>query len=150
MENGAIVVPEAGRPGPKNERIAPKDDDDSSHSKRYDSSVEARRNKYLRAGMGSSANKNERLKRESETMARLFAFKNKVHETRASGKDGIDDDGAREGAADDSLASRMANRVKRTEEEVRRRKREEEALECMPGYSGRVNADDGDAEDVRD
>ncbi len=150
IENSGIV-PEAGmRLGPKIVSINPKDDDEPvANSKRKNSSssmgaVEAKRNKYLKAGMGSSANKNERLKREGETMARLFSFKNKVLETR---KDGIDNDGARRDAADDSLASRMANRVKRTEDEERRRKREEEALMAMPGYSGQLNADDDNTDD---
>ncbi|KAL3816292.1 hypothetical protein ACHAXA_008100 [Cyclostephanos tholiformis] len=146
-ENSGIV-PEAGKIEPKIECINPKDDQYVVSSKKSNSLsgvgvVELRRNKYLRAGMGSSASKNERLKREGDTMARLFAFKNKMLEARVCGKDGISNDGARNTPTDDSLASRMANRVKRTEDEEQQRRRKEEALMAMPGYSGRVNADQG-------
>lgn len=100
------------------------------------SAVEVRRTKYLKSGLGSSANKTERLKREGETMARLFAFKNKVHETKGSGKV-VSKPGSSD--MDNSLASRMAQRVKQTEDEDYRRQREEEAFAAMPGYNGNVN-----------
>ena len=100
------------------------------------SAVEARRTKYLKSGLGSSANKTERLKREGDTMARLFAFKNKVIETKGSGKV-VSKAGSSD--VDNSLASRMAQRVKQTEDEDYRRKEEEEAVAAMPGYSGNVN-----------
>jgi peptidyl-prolyl cis-trans isomerase SDCCAG10 len=148
-ENGG-VAPEVGRSEPKIESGAPKDDRNVASSKLNPSrgmgAVEARRTRYLKSGIGSSANKEERLKREGETMARLLAFKNKVLETRRSGKDGTGDNGGGRkpaAAADDSLASRMVKRAKQTKDEERRRRREEEALADMPGYSGRVNGDDG-------
>merc|ERR1712032_566582 len=50
--------------------------------------VEAKRAKYLKSGMGSSADNKERLKREGDTMAKLFAFKNKVINTKGSKKKG--------------------------------------------------------------
>ena len=40
---------------------------------------------------------------------------------------------------DNSLASRMAQRVKQTEDEDYRRQNEEEAFAAMPGYNGNVN-----------
>ena len=148
-ENGG-VTPEVGKLEPKTECGNAKEDRNVASSKSSSSrgmgAVEARRTKYLKSGIGSSAMKSERLKREGETMARLFAFKNKVLETKGSGKDGIGNGGGGKKVAatvDDSLASRMAKRVKQTEDEELRLMREEEALAAMPGYSGRVNRDDG-------
>jgi peptidyl-prolyl cis-trans isomerase SDCCAG10 len=148
-ENGG-VVPEVGKTDPKIERGSAKDDrnvaSSKSNSSRGMGAVEARRTKYLKSGIGSSANNSERLKREGETMARLFAFKIKVLETKGSGKDGIGNGGGGKkvvAAVDDSLASRMAKRVEQTEDGERRQRREKEALAAMPGYSGRVNRDDG-------
>lgn len=108
----------------------------SNTASRGMSAVEARRTKYLKSGLGSSANKTERLKREGETMARLFAFKNKVYETKGSGKVVSK---ASSSDVDISLASRMAQRVKHTEDEDYRRHVEEEAFAAMPGYNGNVN-----------
>lgn len=106
--------------------------------------VEARRAKYLKSGSGSSANKNERLKREGDTMAKLFAFKNKVLETKGSTKSGKDSNGKKH-TADDSLASRMAKRVKQAEDDEELRNKEQEAFVSMPGYSGQVNDEGTDA-----
>lgn len=100
------------------------------------SAVEARRAKYLKSGSGSSANKKERLKREGDTMARLSAFKSKVIET-TKGRD-TDDDKATQHPMDNSLASRMAERAKKTKEEEDIRKEEEDAFKALPGYSGQV------------
>ncbi|KAL7531453.1 hypothetical protein ACHAXR_004055, partial [Thalassiosira sp. AJA248-18] len=105
--------------------------------------VEARRARYLKSGTGSSANKKERLKREGDTMAKLFAFKNKVLET----KGGDSNDKAKKQPADESLASRMAKRVKQTEDEEDLRNKNEEAFAAMPGYSGQVNKDENDQSD---
>jgi len=112
------------------------DNNKSNTTSRGMSAVEARRTKYLKSGLGSSANKTERLKREGDTMARLFAFTNKVIETKGSGKV---DSKAGSSDMDNSLASRMAQRVKQTEDEDYRRQREEEAFAAMPGYNGNLN-----------
>mmetsp|Transcript_40255 Transcript_40255/g.73672 ORF Transcript_40255/g.73672 Transcript_40255/m.73672 type:complete len:591 (-) Transcript_40255:31-1803(-) len=112
--------------------------------------VEARRAKYLKSGTGSSANKKERLKREGDTMAKLFAFKTKVLETKGSKKDGDGNGKAKKHPADDSLASRMAKRVTQTEEEEDLRNEKEDAFAAMPGYSGQVNADEHDDNDGTD
>ena len=69
-ENGG-VVPEVGKTDPKIERGSAKDDrnvaSSKSNSSRGMGAVEARRTKYLKSGIGSSANNSERLKREGET-----------------------------------------------------------------------------------
>mmetsp|Transcript_9380 Transcript_9380/g.16313 ORF Transcript_9380/g.16313 Transcript_9380/m.16313 type:complete len:618 (-) Transcript_9380:26-1879(-) len=108
------------------------------------SAVEARRAKYLKSGSGSSANKKERLKREGDTMAKLFAFKNKVIETKGTKKNGGDGIVEAKGRrpADDSLASRMAKRAKQMEDEEELRNKKEEAFVAMPGYSGQVDDDE--------
>lgn len=100
------------------------------------SAVEARRAKYLKSGSGSSANKKERLKREGDTMAKLLAFKSKVIET-TKGRD-TDNNQATKHLMDNSLASRMAERAKKTKEEEDIRKEEEDAFKALPGYNGQV------------
>jgi len=102
--------------------------------------VEARRAKYLNSGSVSSANKKERLKREGDTMEKLFAFKNKVLETKGSKKNRSDSNGKwNEHPADDSLASRMSKRAKQSDDDKEQRNREEEAFVAMAGYSGQVD-----------
>ncbi len=103
------------------------------------SAVEARRAKYLKSGSGSSANKKERLNREGDTMARLFAFKNKVIET-TKGRDTHEDVDfkATKHVTDNSLASRMAERANRTKEEEVHLQEEEDAFKALPGYTGQV------------
>jgi len=142
-------------------RRPPKSTEKSNRSEGVVGAVEARRARYLKSGTASSANKKERLKREGDTMARLFAFKNKVIETRGSNGAGGDrddrdhDDGGTRGEAkrcraDDSLASRMAKRAKRTEDEGDLRDEREAAFAAMPGYSGRVDEDERECERAGD
>ena len=102
------------------------------------SAVEARRAKYLRSGRGSSAGKKS-LIREGDTMAKLFAFKSKVVQTKGS-KMGDDKNGHAE--KDNALASRMAKRVKRMEDEQHRRDKDDEAFAATPGYTGQVDEDE--------
>ena len=150
------VAPAAPKEERKNGRSQSKEDRHEKSSKssksKSISAVEARRAKYLKSGSGSSANKKERLKREGDTMSRLFAFKNKVIETKGSTSNAGDGNGkaARKHAADDSLAARMAKRVKQTEEEEDRQNTKEEAFAAMPGYSGKVDQDGSDHSDNND
>ncbi|KAL7528821.1 hypothetical protein ACHAWF_002723 [Thalassiosira exigua] len=110
--------------------------------------VEARRAKYLKSGVGSSANKKERLKREGDTMAKLFAFKTKVVGTKGSKEDGESSNGkGKTNHVDDSLAARMEKRAKQTQDEEDLRSREEREFSAMPGYSGQVDTDGSDQSD---
>ena len=79
-------------------------------------------------------------------MAKLFAFKSKVVETKGSKGDGESGSKAKKQPADDSLAARMAKRARRDEDEEELRSREKEAFASMPGYSGQVDNDDGGAD----
>mmetsp|Transcript_11228 Transcript_11228/g.24696 ORF Transcript_11228/g.24696 Transcript_11228/m.24696 type:complete len:609 (-) Transcript_11228:113-1939(-) len=149
--NGALGVvtqePQIERSSSKGDRNRK---DDKSNKSRGIGAVEARRAKYLKSGTGSSANKKERLKREGDTMAKLFAFKNKVLETKGSKKDGDSNRKTKKQPADDSLASRMAKRVKQTDDEKELRNREEDAVVAMPGYSGQLNDDESDKDGTAD
>lgn len=143
-------------PSPLGEKIDTKRTKDEQNQKKNKpaesaggGAVEARRAKYLKSGSGSSANKKERLKREGETMARLFAFKSKVIETtKGSKKDGQDYNDVERGEkqTDDSLASRMAERAKRAKDEQDIRREEEEVFAALPGYSGQVNVAEANSE----
>mmetsp|Transcript_27499 Transcript_27499/g.57765 ORF Transcript_27499/g.57765 Transcript_27499/m.57765 type:complete len:625 (-) Transcript_27499:15-1889(-) len=109
--------------------------------------VEARRAKYLKRGTGSSAKKSERLRREDDTMKKLLAFKTKVLETKGSKTNGLKRNGdsdAEKKSVDDSLAARMAKRTEEAKVEEEKRRREKEAMESAPGYSGQVLSDEGD------
>jgi len=100
------------------------------------SALDARRAKYLKSGSKSSANKK---KREDDTMSKLFAFRSKMIDTKVSKKKGSNED-----TPDDSLAARMAKRVKQTEDDEEKRNQEEEAFVAMPGYIGQVNQEEYD------
>ena len=50
---------------------------------------------------------------------------------------------------DDSLAARMAKRVKQTEDDEEKRIQEEEAFVAMPGYVGQVNQDEYTNDDTK-
>lgn len=145
-ENGAPKV--RNNDDPKITHRSSEEDRDRKKSKvakpKSISAVEARRAKYLQSGSGSSANKKERLKREGDTMAKLFAFKSKVIETKGSKKSGEGGGAAKKSTADDSLAARMAKRQKQTEDEEELRDREEEAFVARPGYNGQVYEDNND------
>ena len=105
----------------------------ASKSKKI-SEVEARRSKYSKPkGKG-------RQQREDDTMAKLLAFKTKVLEAKGS----KNENGTKQSSHDDSLASRMAKRMKQNEDEQEIRNKEEEAFISMPGYSGQVNDDQAD------
>ncbi|KAL7496693.1 hypothetical protein ACHAWT_004779 [Skeletonema menzelii] len=105
----------------------------TSKSKKI-SEVEARRSKYSKPkGKG-------RQQREDDTMAKLLAFKTKVLEAKGS----KNENGTKQSSHDDSLASRMAKRMKQNEDEQEIRNKEEEAFISMPGYSGQVNDDQAD------
>ena len=107
----------------------------ASKSKKI-SEVEARRSKYSKPkGKGKG-----RQQREDDLMAKLLAFKTKVLEAKGS----KNENGTKQSSHDDSLASRMAKRMKQNEDEQEIRNKEEEALISMPGYSGQVNDDQAD------
>ena len=110
----------------------------TSKSKKI-SEVEARRAKYIKSSTTSSK-KGRRQRREDDTMAKLLEFKTKVLETKGS----KNEKGTKHASNDDSLATRMAKRVKQSEDEREIRNKEEEALISMPGYSGKVNDDRAD------
>ncbi|KAL7452433.1 hypothetical protein ACHAWC_004155 [Mediolabrus comicus] len=107
------------------------------------SGVEARRSKYLKSGAGSISSKKDRLRREDNTMAKLLAFKTKVLETKGSSNN-IKGETKRTATNDDSLAARMAKRMKQSEEEEEMRNEEKEAFISMPGYNGQVTDDQAD------
>ena len=109
------------------------------------SGVEARRSKYLKSGAGSISSKKDRLRREDNTMAKLLAFKTKVLETKGSSNN-IKDETKRTATNDDSLAARMAKRMKQSEEEEEMRNEEMEAFISMPGYNGQVTDDQADTD----
>ena len=139
----------------KNGRKSSKEENRAKHSETTKSNtvsqVEARRAKYLKRGTGSSATKNERLRREDDTMAKLLAFKSKVLETKGSKKSRLNDGNDsinKKQAVDDSLASRMAKRMQEEENEEELRYQEKEAISSAPGYSGQIlNDDDGEKSD---
>ncbi|KAL7521330.1 hypothetical protein ACHAWX_006011 [Stephanocyclus meneghinianus] len=108
--------------------------------------VEARRAKYLKNGH-SLASKKERLKREDDTMAKLMAFRNKVLETKSGSRqhDEKTQNGTNDKVADDSLASRMAKRLKQAQDEEARVQKEKEGIISTPGYHGQV--DEGGSDD---
>ncbi|KAL3804682.1 hypothetical protein HJC23_008497 [Cyclotella cryptica] len=110
--------------------------------------VEARRAKYLKNGH-SLASKKERLKREDDTMAKLMAFRNKVLETKSGSRqnDEKSQNGTDDRVADDSLASRMAKRLKQAQDEEARLQKEKEGMISMPGYHGQVDEGGSDASD---
>lgn len=113
----------------------------TSNSKKT-SEVEARRSKYVKSAIVSaSSSKKGRQRREDDTMAKLLAFKTKVLQTKGSK---INEKVIKESSNDDSLAARMANRVKQDEDEQDMRNKEEEAFISMPGYSGQVYDDQAD------
>jgi len=113
----------------------------TSKSKKI-SEVEARRSKYIKSGrVSASSSKKGRQRREDDTMAKLLAFKTKVLQTKGSK---MNEKEIKESPNDDSLAARMANRVKQGEDEQEMRNKEEEAFISMPGYSGQVNDDQAD------
>ena len=138
--------PDLGKQESKSVRIKEDRDQGTKQTTKSKSigAVEARRAKYLKSGSASSANKKERLKKEGDTMAKLFAFKSKVLETN---KGSSKKDGTKKHAPDDSLAARMAKRVKQTEDEEELRNKKEEAFVAMPGYSGQVNQYESDNND---
>ena len=138
--------PDLGKQESKSVRIKEDRDQGTKQTTKSKSigAVEARRAKYLKSGSASSANKKERLKKEGDTMAKLFAFKSKVLETN---KGSSKKDGTKKHAPDDSLAARMAKRMKQTEDEEELRNKEEEAFVAMPGYSGQVNQYESDNND---
>ena len=111
----------------------------TSKSKKI-SEVEARRSKYIKSGASSS--KKGRQRREDDTMAKLLAFKTKVLETKGGSK--MNEKGIKQSSIDDSLAARMAKRMKQSEDEQEMRFKEKEAFISMPGYSGQVNDDQAD------
>ncbi|KAL7468951.1 hypothetical protein ACHAXS_009190 [Conticribra weissflogii] len=109
------------------------------------SEVEARRAKYLKRGTGSSAKRSERVRREDDTMKKLLAFKTKVLETKGSKTNGHKLNGDRDTgkeSVDNSLAARMAKRMEEAEVEEESRRRDKEAMESTPGYSGEVLSDE--------
>ena len=99
--------------------------------------VEARRAKYLKNGH-STASKKERLKRENDTMAKLMAFRSKVLDTKGSSKT-KPQNGSNNQAVDDSLASRMAKRIKDAKDEEAKAHKEEQDKIAAPGYHGQVD-----------
>lgn len=115
----------------------------SSKSKRI-AGVEARRSKYVKSGTGHTSTKKERLRREGDTMTKLLAFKTKVLETKGS-KINVKVD-KQQSSNDDSLAARMAERIKQDDDARERRSKEQEAFMSVPGYSGKVDdeTDTGD------
>jgi len=106
----------------------------SKKSSKGMSALDARRAKYLKSGSKSSANKK---KREDDTMSKLSAFRSKMIDTKVSKSKGSNED-----TPDDSLAARMAKRVKQTEDDEEKRNQEEEAFVAMPGYIGQVNQEE--------
>jgi len=105
------------------------------------SALDARRAKYLKPGSKSSANKK---KREDDTMSKLLAFRSKMIDTKVSKSKGSNED-----TPDDSLAARMAKRVKQTKDDEEKRIQEEEAIVAMPGYIGQVNQEEYDNDDTK-
>jgi len=80
-------------------------------------------------------------------MKKLLAFKTKVLETKGSKTNGLKRNGdsdAEKKSVDDSLAARMAKRTEEAKVEEEKRRREKEAMESAPGYSGQVLSDEGD------
>ena len=99
------------------------------------SAVEARRAKYLKSGNGTKS----KGQREGDTLTKLSQFKSKVLDTKGSVHYSRKHATA---SADDSLAARMAKRLKQTKDEEEKRKKEDEAFAAIPGYSGLVNKDE--------
>ena len=99
--------------------------------------VEARRAKYLKNGH-STASKKERLKREDDTMAKLMAFRSKVLETKGSSQP-ESQNVSKDRAVDDSLASRMAKRIKDAQDEKAKANREQQDKIAAPGYYGQID-----------
>jgi hypothetical protein len=100
--------------------------------------VEARRAKYFSKGGSKS-----KQQRDEETMAKLLAFRGKIHDSvapknsTASSIHGT--------TQDDSLASRMARRAQQEEAERQRQEDDENGTEA---YSGQVlDSDDGEGDD---
>ena len=120
-----------------NEEERPSKRSKTSKSKKI-SEVEARRSKYIKSSTLSS--KKGRQRREDDTMAKLLAFKTKVLETKGT----KNEKATTQSSNDDSLAARMAKRMKQSEDEQETRNKEEEAFISMPGYSGQVNDDQAD------
>ena len=106
------------------------------------SALDARRAKYLKSGSKSSANKK---KREDDTMSKLLAFRSKMIDTKVSKSKGSNE----HNTPDDSLAARMAKRLKQTEDDGEKRIQEEEAFVAMPGYIGQVNQEEYDNDDTK-
>jgi len=113
----------------------------SKKSSKGMSALDARRAKYPKSGSKSSANKK---KREDDTMSKLLAFRSKMIDTKVSKSKGSNED-----TPDDSLAARMAKRVKQTEDDEEKRIQEEEAFVAMPGYIGQVNQEEYDNDDTK-